>query len=116
MPKKTEEQKKKRSHAIQNGYKTAVLVPLDTARNCTQILDAAKIIAEIGNVNSITDTAVSAIMARSAIESAILNVKINLSSIKDEDFVNKTNKELETIQKNVTYNIQEILKIVNSKM
>jgi glutamate formiminotransferase/formiminotetrahydrofolate cyclodeaminase len=116
MPKETEEQKKKRSHAIQNGYKTAVLVPLDTARTSTQILDAAKIIAEIGNVNSITDTAVSAIMARSAIESAILNVKINLSSIKDEDFVNKTNKELETIQKNISYKIQEILKIVNSKM
>jgi len=116
MPKETEEQKKKRSDAIQNGYKTAAKVPLDTARTCAQILDIAKVAAEIGNVSSITDAAVSAIMARSGVESAILNVKINLSSIKDEDFVKKTSKELENIQKTSSDKTQDILKIVNSKM
>ena len=116
MPKETEEQKKKRSKAIQEGYKTAAQVPLDTAKACLQILDTAKTVAEIGNVKSITDAAVSAIMARSGVESAILNVKINLGSIKDEDFVKKISNELENILKNVSNKTQEILKIVNSKI
>ena len=116
MPKETDEQKKVRSKAIQEGYKTAAQVPLDTARTCLQILDTAKTVAEIGNVKSITDAAVSALMASSGVESAILNVKINLSSIKDEDFVKKISNELENILKNVSYKTQEILKIVNSKI
>jgi len=116
MQKETDEQKKIRSKAIQEGYKTAAQVPLDTARTCLQILDTAKTVAEIGNEKSITDVAVSALMARSGIESAILNVKINLSSIKDEDFVKKISNELENIQKTVSNKTQEILKIVNSKM
>jgi len=116
MPKETEEQKKKRSKAIQEGYKTAAQVPLDTAKACLQILDTAKTVAEIGNVKSITDVAVSAIMARSGAESAILNVKINLGSIIDEDFVKKISNELENILKNVSNKTQEILKIVDSKI
>ena len=42
------------------------------------------VVAEKGNTNSITDSAVSALMAKAGVESAILNVKINLGSIKDE--------------------------------
>ena len=116
MPKETEEQKKKRSAAIQEGYKTAASVPLDTARTCEKILDVAKIIAEKGNVNSITDSAVSALMSKAGVEGAILNVKINLGSIKDESFVKKIFSELDKLQNNTAKKTDEILKIVNSKM
>ena len=116
LPKETEEQKKIRNKAIQESYKRAAQVPLDTARICLQVLDAATKVAKIGNVKSITDVAVSAIMARCGVESAVLNIKINLNSIKDEDFVKKINNELENIKKNVLDKTQEILKIVNIKM
>jgi formiminotetrahydrofolate cyclodeaminase len=116
LPKVTDDQKKKRRKAIQEGYKTAAQVPLDTARTCFQILDNAKTVAEIGNLNSISDAAVSALVARSGVESAILNVKINLCHIKDEDFVKKINNEIENIQKNLSKKTREILKIVNSKI
>ncbi len=116
MPKETEEQKNKRSTSIQNGYKKATQIPLDTARSCAQILDVTKTVAEIGNVNSITDVAVSSIMARSAVESAILNVEINLGSIKDTQFVKNTKKELDDIRKYVSNQANEILIIVHNKM
>ena len=116
MPKETEEQKKKRSKAIQEGYKTAAQVPLETAKTCEKILDVAKVIAEKGNQNSITDSAVSALMAQVGVESAILNVKINLESIKDETFVKKTSSEIEKLQSNTDKKTKEILKIVNSKI
>jgi len=116
MPKDTEEQKKKRSRAIQEGYKTAADVPLETAKTCEKILDVAMVVAEKGNQSSITDAAVSAIMAQAGVKSAILNVKINLGSIKDEMFVKKISSELDKLQNNTDKKTKEILAIVNSKM
>ena len=116
LPKETEEQKKKRSRAIQEGYKTAARVPLETTRTCEKILDVAMVVAKKGNQNSITDSAVSALMAQAGGESAILNVKINLGSIKDETFVKKISSELGKLQINTDNKTREILKIVNSKM
>ncbi|PNX46793.1 MAG: methenyltetrahydrofolate cyclohydrolase, partial [Thermoplasmata archaeon M9B1D] len=116
MPKETEEQKKKRTAAIQEGYKTASMVPFETAKTCAEILDVAKVIAEKGNINSVTDAAVSAIMTKAGVESAVLNVKINLGSIKDEKFVKKISSNLTQIQNNVAKKTNEILSIVNTKM
>lgn len=112
MPKDTEKQIEKRKKAIQEGYKTAAMVPLETARTCEKILDVALIVAEKGNQNSITDAAVSALMTNAGVHSAILNVEINLGSIKDEDFVKKISKELETIKKNSNKKTNEIKEIV----
>ena len=116
MPKETEEQKKKRSEAIQKGYKNAAQVPLDTARTCAEILDVAKIVAEKGNVSSITDAAVSALMAQAGVIGAILNVKINLGSIKDEAFVKRLSSELDSLEKTTKDETDEILKIVDNEM
>jgi glutamate formiminotransferase/formiminotetrahydrofolate cyclodeaminase len=116
MPKETEEQKKKRIAAIQEGYKTAAAVPLETANTCEKILDVAIVVAKKGNQNSITDSAVSALMAQAGIEAAILNIKINLGSIKDETFVKKISSEIDKLQKNTFKKTEEIMKIVYSKM
>ncbi len=116
MPKETEGQKKKRSNAIQNGYKTAANVPLKTARTCEKILDLARLIAEKGNQNSITDAAVSGLMAQAGVDSAIFNVKINLVSIKDERFVDKISTEIYNLHRNTKKKTDKIMKIVNDKM
>jgi formiminotetrahydrofolate cyclodeaminase len=116
MPKETNEQIEKRKQAIQEGYKTAASVPLETAKTCEQILDVAIVVAEKGNKNSITDAAVSAIMAKAGVESAILNVKINLGSIKDDKFVKKISNEIDELQKNVTNKTNKIMKIVESSL
>ena len=116
MPKETEEQKKKRSQAIQDGYKLATNVPLKTAKTCASILDVAMVVAEKGNKSSITDAAVSALMAQAGVISAILNVKINLGSIKDEGFVKKISSDLDKLEKNSADKTSKILKIVNSNL
>ena len=112
MPKETEEQKKKRSQAIQEGYKIAASVPLKTAKTCAEIMDVALVVAEKGNQNSITDAAVSALMANAGVQSAILNVEINLGSIKDEAFVNKISNEVEELKKKSKKKTDEIMEIV----
>ena len=114
MPKDTEKQKEKRKQAIQEGYKTAASVPLETARTCEKILDVALVVAEKGNQNSITDAVVSALMANAGVKAAVLNVKINLGSIKDEKFVERITVELEEIERNAVDKTDEIMGIAEN--
>jgi len=116
MPKETENQKEKRSKTIQEGYKTAAKVPLETAKTCERILDISMIAAEKGNKNSITDAAVSALMAQAGVHSAILNVKINLSSIKDKEFIEKTAQELEEIERRTIDKTNSIVRFVDNEI
>ena len=98
MPKETDEQKKKRSAAIQQGYLTAAEVPFTTAKTCIKIFDLSIILAEKGNQNSITDVAVAGHMAYTGFQSAVLNVQINLSSILDDPCANEMSSELEQMK------------------
>jgi len=116
MPKETEGQKEERKKAIQNGYKKAAMVPFETAKLCEEILDLAKTVAEKGNQSSITDAAVSALMSQAGVESAILNVKINLGSIKDEDFVKKIGSKLDKLERSCKVKTDEIVDIVNKRL
>ena len=116
MPKETEQQKDERKKAIQNGYKIAAKVPLETAKTCEEILDITMIIAKIGNKNSITDVAVSALMAQAGVKSAILNVRINLGSIKDEEFVKTTTFKINEMQKNTDHKTNQIMNIVETSL
>lgn len=116
MPKETEEQKEKRKQAIQKGYKTATHVPLETAKACEKVLDISLVVAEKGNKNSITDAAVSALMAQAGVESAILNVKINLGSIKDDEFVKRISFEIDELHKNAEDKTKKIMKIVEKSL
>ena len=84
MPKDTEDEKKMRAKKIQKALVEAAKVPLKTAYKCLDILSLSKEVAEKGNINVVSDAGVAVLMAEAALESAILNVKINLRMIKDE--------------------------------
>jgi glutamate formiminotransferase/formiminotetrahydrofolate cyclodeaminase len=99
MPKQSEEDIIKRKKAIQEGYKKAAMVPYKTAITCYEILDIAELLTQKGNKNSITDASVSAIMANAGIQSAILNVKINIGSINDKKYVENLTEKLSDIEK-----------------
>nr|HMT21881.1 cyclodeaminase/cyclohydrolase family protein [Promineifilum sp.] len=60
-------------------------VPLRVARLCRDAARLALSIATIGNVNTATDAAVGAIMARAAAQGAGLNVKINGASLRNRE-------------------------------
>ncbi len=88
MPKDTEEEKKARSNKIQEGYKKALEVPpLRCSEECFKVLELQEVFAFYGNKNAITDVGVGgALLAYAGMEGALLNVKINLLSIKDEKY------------------------------
>jgi formiminotetrahydrofolate cyclodeaminase len=116
LPKNTEQQKEERKQIIQQAYKTAANVPLETARICLKVLDIADKIADIGNQNSITDAAIAAIMAHAGVQAAVLNVKINLGSIKDPSFVESAKKEIKSLKKKAKDKTTEILEKISQKL
>jgi formiminotetrahydrofolate cyclodeaminase len=105
-----------RPKKIQDLMKKAAEVPLKTMRECYKALELAKIVAEKGNVNSISDAGVAALTAATGVQSASLNVMINLKFINDEDFVEKTAREVTDLTKKSIELNKEIIKIVTQKM
>lgn len=94
LPKDTDEQKQERKAQIQKELKNAAIVPLEIAKDSYQILDLAEKVVKEGNKNAVTDGLVATMMARTAVISALYNVKINLASIKDEEFIEDVKKEI----------------------
>ena len=97
LPKETDEEKKARSQAIQDGYKKALEVPLNTAKLCLEILKLQDGIGRLGNINAITDVGTGTLVAYSGVEAALFNVTINLQSIKDEDYRANIEREVEKV-------------------
>lgn len=96
-PKGTEEEKAARRELIQTAFKGACQSPRDTAIACLQVLRLCARIAEKSNTNAASDLGVAASAALAGLESAVMNVFINLSSIKDEDYVDDMETQMETL-------------------
>ncbi len=109
MPKNTDEEKSERKKAIQEGLKTAAVVPLEVAEDAFKTMDLALEVVEKGNKNAVTDGAVAAMMARTAVLSALYNVKINLGSIKDEEFANELREKVNKLETEVVEKEKMIL-------
>lgn len=86
LPKGTAEEKSVRSAAIQAATKGAIEVPLQVMEVAMRGMAVAEKMAAIGNTNSVSDAGVGALACRAAIRGAEMNVRINLSSIKDEAY------------------------------
>lgn len=98
LPKGTEEEKAVRREAMQEGLKQAALVPLRTAKLAFSLfahLDAA---VKLGNPNAVTDAMVATMLARTCVLGAVFNVRVNLASIRDEDFVRKLSEDCAELQ------------------
>ena len=87
LPKETEEQKAARSAAIQEGLKGCTETPMACMELCAEAIEIAHAFLEHGfNQSSASDLGVAFLSLRSAMQGAWLNVKINISSIKDASF------------------------------
>jgi glutamate formiminotransferase/formiminotetrahydrofolate cyclodeaminase len=116
MPKETEEEKALRSGAIQEGYKKAIATPMDTARTCIDVLELGVKVAESGNVNSISDAGVGADMAAAGLQGAIMNIRINLGSLKDEDYKRSREEDIRRMTTEKDELLTRIQEIVESKL
>ncbi len=86
LPRDTDEQKTRRSAAIEEACKMAAGVPRAIAECCDQTIALAAELCDIGNPMLISDIGCAVKLAEAARHCAWLNVAINLASIKDEGF------------------------------
>lgn len=109
LQKKTEEEKEERSSRIASCIKNCMAVPLELAEKSLSIYENVKFAAEKGNKNLITDAMISAILINSSIEASIINVKINLASIKDLELKKETENRIKEIERKSNLMKNEIL-------
>ncbi len=116
LPKKTDEEKKKRTAAMQEGLKVAVQVPFSTAQLSYEAIEIAEKVAKHGNPNSITDVGVGAQSAYTGVLGGVYNVLINLKSIKDESFVEDMRNKCDELRSKAEAKLKEVLAMVESKL
>jgi len=113
LPKGNKQEENNRKQAIQDAFKNAALVPLDVAKNAFKIIDLAEGVVKHGNKNAVTDGAVAVMMARTSVLSALYNVKINLSSIKDKDFAKRIRKDVTSLESEIEKKERKILSLLS---
>jgi glutamate formiminotransferase/formiminotetrahydrofolate cyclodeaminase len=116
LPKDIDAEIEARDKAIIEATKQASLVPLETAKLAFQVLELAQDIAANGNVNSVSDAGVAALMAKAAVEGAIYNVKINIGGFEDKQFVDKMMKDSSELISKSDSLAADVKKIVESKI
>jgi len=109
LPRTTEAEKEQRTQAIQDAMKNAARVPLGVANDALQVMDQAEKVIINGNRNAVSDGAVGAMMARTAVLGALFNVKINLASVKDQAFVEEMMQQVNKLESRVHEREKEIL-------
>lgn len=87
MPKETDDEKVVRASAIESATIKATKTPLKVATLSLELLKLLNIFIEYGNKNALSDVGVAALLALAGLKGAILNVKINIPSIKDATLV-----------------------------
>lgn len=116
LPKGSDEEKKIRTASIQDATKYAILTPFKVMQLAYQSMELMKEMAEKGNPNSVTDAAVGALCARTAVIGAFMNVRINASGLNDKEFIEQIMNDGEQIQDKAIKLEQEIIAITNLKI
>lgn len=116
LPKGTDEEVAIRDKAIEEANKKAAEVPLQVMKKSLACMKLAKVVAEKGNENSITDAGVAGLMGMAAVDGAGYNVRINLTSINDKEYAEKLKKEVKSVTDEARIIDKGIRDLVESKL
>ena len=116
LPKGSEEQIKYRNSAIQEATLFSIDVPFKTSKECLKALSIIEYILEYGNQNAITDIGVGTLMLYTGVEGAILNVKVNLSSLEYEELKNYYSNQCEDILRKANLIKDNIISSIHKKL
>ncbi|HEY4464956.1 MAG TPA: cyclodeaminase/cyclohydrolase family protein [Streptosporangiaceae bacterium] len=85
LPKNTDQQKAARRHVVQAATLRAAAVPLEIAATAAEVARLAAQLPGRSNPAVLSDVGVAASAAAAAIESAAINVEVNLATLTDPD-------------------------------
>jgi glutamate formiminotransferase/formiminotetrahydrofolate cyclodeaminase len=116
LPKGSAEEKLARSAAIEQATKYAAEIPLKVMETSSKSYELLSDMAEKGNPASISDVGVGALATRACIEGAAMNVRINLSSLKDEKFKSGLQQKVRKLRTTSDSEFKKIFETVEAKL
>jgi methenyltetrahydrofolate cyclohydrolase len=116
LPKTNDEEKARRSEAIQLNLRAATETPLECARACAELVKLARRAAEKGFAGVISDAGVGVLAANSALRSAALNVYINAPSLKDRSYAAAASAEVETLIEHCARESEAVFELVRGRL
>ena len=85
----------RRQELLEEATKGAIAAPLDMMRSVCRTIEVLEEMGEKGSVMLVSDVGVGALMARSALEAAAMNVFVNTKSLKDRAYAADIEQECE---------------------
>ena len=85
MPKESEAEREARAFALRSAMVEAARVPMQIALVAAEVLEMAERIAPVGNRNAVSDAGVAAQLAAAGLRGALLNVRINLPYLAEDE-------------------------------
>ena len=116
MPKNTDAEKAARTAKMQEALKKACQVPFEIGLKSLEVARLAQRAAEIGNVAAVSDAGVAVLLAQACAQSAALNVKINVNSIKDDAYNKETWSKMQDVMKQVAALEKTVMETTYRKM
>ena len=89
LPKENDAQKAIRRGAVQASFRNCTEVPLTMMEVCLESIDLLTTLVGTTNPNVVSDLGIAALTLKTAMQSAWLNVLINLSSLKDKEYADE---------------------------
>lgn len=98
LPRSTSDEERDREAAIQKALQGAAVVPLEVARRAADVFDMLGQLEPISSPSMLSDVEVGRLLSTAAVSGALENVRINLESITDEEFVTRVRAECTTLE------------------
>lgn len=116
LPRTTEADAATRQAAIQHATRLAAEVPLRTAQAAAAILPLCTALAPRVGRLIVSDVGVAALLARATVQSAVLNVEINLAGLEDQLYVRQTRGRLEDLIIGLSEETEGVVEIVRGRI
>jgi len=108
--------KEGRARILEDSLEEASEVPLRVAQLSYQLIKLGERLLSKGNPNLITDTGIGVLLGEAALQSAALNVEINLISVKDEEFREDKRMALSTLLSEGKRVREEVLRKIKQRL
>jgi methenyltetrahydrofolate cyclohydrolase len=116
LPKAGEDDKARRSAAIQASLHRATEVPLDCARACAAVIALAGRATAQGYRGVISDAGAGVVAAHAALRSAALNVYINAPALEDKEFARRSVAEIEALAASSSADSEAVYSLVRRRL
>ena len=116
LPKGNDEEKAARKAAVAEATKYAMQIPFRVMQKSYESMEIMQAMVETGLEASVSDAGVGVLCARTAVQGAFLNVKINASTLSDKKYAEEMVAKAVEIEKKAIEKEATILELVNKKI